>query len=144
MGYHEHGVPHVCQSVHQFGYVASCLRVKVAGRFIGQNQVRSVEEGACYHYALLFSTAQGVWHFIAFLLHTYQAEYFFYSVVDFGAAFPACRAKHESEIIGYAAVLKELEVLKYNSYTAAKRSNLTAPDGTHILPEYEGVTFFDR
>ena len=73
--------------------------VEIAGRFIGKQQRRTIENGARYCNALLFATREFVRAFVSFLGQTYQFKHLFNTQFPIGLVLPTGTTQHKIKII---------------------------------------------
>jgi hypothetical protein len=129
--------------VEQLHDVGSGLRVEVTRRLVGQDDIRSVEQGARNDDALLFTTREGVGHAVALILHPHLGQHLRDAFIDLFLRAPAGGSEHEAKVLLDGAVSQQLKVLEDDAQPATQVGHATALHVTEVKVQDVGLAVRD-
>jgi hypothetical protein len=115
MGGHHHCRTFFGNCVQQSHNLRSGFGVEIAGRFIGQNKRRRIEQCPRNDHPLLFTTRKLMGHFVRFVLHAHLYQYFVNTILDHPFIFPSGSTQNEFQIFLYRPIDQQLKILKNNT-----------------------------
>ena len=130
---HDHGRAAAVELDQELEDFVRRFRVQVAGRFVGQYDGGLVQEGAGDGDALLLAAGKLVGHLVGLGGHAHVVQHFRDAGVDEAAVFPAGGAEHEFQVLLYAAVREQLEILEYHAHLAAQVGDVLGFDAVEPI-----------
>ena len=98
----------------EFQDAVGCFVVKIAGRFVREDNLGFVQEGTGDRDPLLFPAGKLVGHFVGLVNHPYILQHFQNPFVDRGPIFPSGCLQHEFKVFFHCPVHQQLEILENN------------------------------
>ena len=144
VGRDEHGDTGVSVDIgEQVHDLAGSDGVEVARRFVGEDKVGGVDEGAGDADALAFAFGEAVSHECSLVGDTDGGEDLHDAVIDELFFLPAYAAEDKSQVVVDITVVEELEVLEYYAQTAAEHGDLAAFYCREVEAAYHAAAFFE-
>ena len=103
-----------------------CLVVQIAGRLVGDDELRPVQQRARYRYSLLLTSGKLMRHLVRLVLHPHIVKHLDDPLVYLVAVFPSGCLEHELQIALDSPVHQQLEILKHNPDLASEVGNVLA------------------
>lgn len=119
------------KQLHQLG---SDVVVDVAGRFVGQQQFRSVDDRARNGDSLLFAAGQGCRRVQNMPVKLDPLQQFFHAFAHF-ALFHAADAQGQGHVVEGRQMVEQAEVLKHDADFAAQHRQAVTVGEVDVLPK---------
>ena len=132
VGDHHDGRPFLVELAKQLQDPLGRLSVQVPGRFVGEDDLRPVQQGAGDGDALLLSAGELMRHLVGLGGHSDIVQHFGDPVVDSAAVLPAGGTEDEFQVGFHAAVHQQLEVLEYHAEAPAQHRYVFCTDVPQI------------
>lgn len=119
---------------HQQENIVAGFRIEISGGFVGNDDLRFVEQCPRDDDALLLASGELVRHFIKLIQQIDLLQYFLNALANFRLIAPAGRIQYKLKIFAYAAIGQQVKILKNDTQLAAQVRNGAAIQLCQIKP----------
>ena len=141
---HQHGAPARDDRREQLHDPVCGGGIEVAGRLVGENHLRVVQQGPGDRQPLLFAARQLERHLILLVLQAYHVEHFGDLAADLQFVFPPGRLQHEMQVLKNVPVGQQLVILKHDSDPAPKVRHVFTAHPPQAEPDDHPASFAQR
>ena len=133
VGDHHNGGAFLVEALEQLEDFICGFWVKVAGGFVGEDDIGVVEEGAGDGYALLLPAGELVGHLVGLCSHSHGFEDLRDPGIYAGALLPAGGPQDKLKVVFHGAVREQLEVLENHAKFTPKVGDVLAAEFPEVV-----------